>query len=789
MEDEGVIQYERSLGKGAYGSVFLIRNELNGERYALKRIDFNGNEEECIQARKEAEILSKLNHGNVLKYIESFEDEDTLNIVTEFCEGGDLEDYLRERKGRQLAEQHIALWIYQVVLGLQYIHEQNILHRDLKTKNLFLTDSLNIKVGDLGIAKVLDGEKAKAMTFVGTLTYMSPEQFQHKPYNHKADVWSFGCCAFEMVALRRAFNSPVLFQNVQNIQNGKLPEFPDGYTASLKDLVFSMMRTEPKQRPSATKLLQHSLLQEASNWKIQDVLVLSEMETKGKPNKSARLRRRRDVAEGKFAKTDLRRSMSWKGIRMEIDKHEQEVLSHVINKLTQVTLSRKGEERTQDYGETMRSNGSGFYDDTMRVNECEENDETMRVNRTYTGSGDEIDTMRVNRTYKGNSDDTMRVNQTYRSNNDDTMRVNQTIRSTNDDTMRVNNTYTGTGDYDDTMRVNNTYTGTGDYGETLGVDESNDYGDTFVTARSESDTLRTFLSNDSEEYYDASESLSSMVATELETLLHTSPDSLSSLKINMVSKDLIEEQGPGGNTLQGVESSVLASLEGTVDISRNPIAAARTMVEGLKKNLTPFDGFGETEAAPVQTDSSSPDGGKKKKKRVNFLARKAERKKSETTSPVGSLTFADSEKATYRNVKEGDDVPAANMVPKEKMEEEEEEEPVRMRPKHARSARGTGYIPFDRRKTTDSIRGILAIMSVPENKGICDDQAALLRREITNDLGKEMLEKCIDLMTSIQDDNILQVVLQDLIGPRKYEEYKMHLFFLRMFELNSLASY
>ncbi|XP_060078506.1 serine/threonine-protein kinase 3-like [Ylistrum balloti] len=777
MDDESVIQYERSLGKGAYGSVFLIRNELNGERYALKRIDFQGNEEECVQARREAEILSKLSHENVLKYIESFEDEDTLNIVTEFCEGGDLEDYLRQRKGKQLAEQHIILWIQQVMSGLQYIHEKKILHRDLKTKNLFLTENLNIKVGDLGIAKVLEGEKAKAMTFVGTLTYMSPEQFQHQPYNHKADIWSFGCCAYEMVALRRAFNKPSLFHNVQDIQNGKLPAFPSGYTESLKDLVFSMLKTNPKHRPSATKLLQHDLLQDATSWRIQDVVVLSEMESKGKPNKSARLRRRKDVAQGKYAKPDIRMSMSWKDIRMEIDKHEQEVLSNVIDKLAQVTL---------------QNSASGFMDDTMRVNESEENS-TMRVNQT--GTGDYDDTMRVNRTGTGDYDDTMRVSRTGTGNYDDTMRVNQTGTGDYDNTMRVNSTYEG--DYDDTMRVNNT--GTSKYRETLEENESNDYDDTFVTARSGNDTINTFLSDHFEEFYDASQSLSSTVATELETLLRTSSDSLSSLKINMVSKDLLEKQGPDGEAMKGKEEEVLASLEGTIDFSRNPIAAARTIVEGLKKNLTPFEGSDEVETAPPQTNSSSPDGGKKKRKKASFLAKKVERKKSETTSPVGSLTFPDSEKytapvdlvtlythaqkATFKNVKEGGDMPAAETIPKE-----EEDEPVVMRPKRARSRR-YGRDPFNRRKTTDSIRGILAIMSVPENKDICDDQAAYLRREIVNDLGKDILDKCFDLMSSIQDDNILQVVLQDLIGPRKYEEYRMHLFLLRMFELNSIASY
>ncbi|KAF5404745.1 hypothetical protein PHET_01566 [Paragonimus heterotremus] len=102
------------------------------------------------------------------------------------------------------------------------MHERNILHRDLKTQNIFLTRSNIIKVGDLGIAKVLESSNSMATTLIGTPYYMSPELFANKPYNHKSDIWALGCVLYEMATLKHAFSAENFNALSYKIMSGKV---------------------------------------------------------------------------------------------------------------------------------------------------------------------------------------------------------------------------------------------------------------------------------------------------------------------------------------------------------------------------------------------------------------------------------------------------------------------------------------------------------------------------------------------------------------------------------------
>lgn len=130
----------------------------------------------------------------------------SLIIVMAYCEGGDLCKYLRAQK-EILEEQQLVEWLVQICMALQYLHTRNILHRDLKTQNIFLTSTHIIKLGDLGIARVLDSASDLATTVIGTPYYMSPELFRNTPYGKESDVWALGCCTFEMMTRRHAFNA------------------------------------------------------------------------------------------------------------------------------------------------------------------------------------------------------------------------------------------------------------------------------------------------------------------------------------------------------------------------------------------------------------------------------------------------------------------------------------------------------------------------------------------------------------------------------------------------------
>jgi NIMA (never in mitosis gene a)-related kinase len=142
-----------------------------------------------------------------VKYYDSFLEKNILNIVMEFCEGGDLASYLRQQLGRPLSENKIWKFLIQMSLGLDYIHKKKILHRDIKSMNIFLAKDESIRIGDLGVAKVLCEEGNFAHTMVGTPYYLSPEMCEEKPYNEKSDVWALGCVLYELCTFKHPFDA------------------------------------------------------------------------------------------------------------------------------------------------------------------------------------------------------------------------------------------------------------------------------------------------------------------------------------------------------------------------------------------------------------------------------------------------------------------------------------------------------------------------------------------------------------------------------------------------------
>lgn len=249
------------IGKGSYGEVYLVKHRKDRKQCVMKKVDLSkASSRERKAAEQEAKLLSQLRHPNIVSYRESFQDESGfLYIIMNFCEGGDLYTKLKaqSKEGKVLEETQVVEWFVQIAMALQYMHERNVLHRDLKTQNIFLTKSKIIKVGDLGIARVLETSSDMATTLIGTPYYMSPELFSNKPYNHKSDVWALGCCLYEMCTLRHAFNAKDMSSLVYKILKGKTPPLPSNYSDDLCGIVQSMLELEPEKRPSAARLLRH----------------------------------------------------------------------------------------------------------------------------------------------------------------------------------------------------------------------------------------------------------------------------------------------------------------------------------------------------------------------------------------------------------------------------------------------------------------------------------------------------------------------------------------------------
>ncbi|NWW49204.1 NEK4 kinase, partial [Pedionomus torquatus] len=247
----------RAVGKGSYGEVSLVRHRQDSKQYVIKKLNLkNASNRERRAAEQEAQLLSQLKHPNIVTYRESWQGEDgLLYIVMGFCEGGDLYHKLKEQKGRLLPENQVVEWFVQIAMALQYLHEKHILHRDLKTQNVFLTRTNIIKVGDLGIARVLENQYDMASTLIGTPYYMSPELFSNKPYNYKSDVWALGCCVYEMATLKHAFNAKDMNSLVYRIIEGKLPPMPKDYSPQLIEIIRTMLSKKPEERPSVKSIL------------------------------------------------------------------------------------------------------------------------------------------------------------------------------------------------------------------------------------------------------------------------------------------------------------------------------------------------------------------------------------------------------------------------------------------------------------------------------------------------------------------------------------------------------
>lgn len=246
----------KSIGSGNFGQVYLVRHKFEGRNYVVKKIKTRDMpESEREKTEQEVRLLQKLRHTNIVAYKDSYIDrEQFLCIVMVNCEGGDMYSKIKSAKGKKFTEAQILEWFAQILLALLYLHERRILHRDLKTQNIFLKNS-KIRLGDFGIAKVLDGTRDFANTCIGTPYYMSPELFKNKPYSYKSDVWGLGCVIYEMCNLRHAFDAQSLNGLAMKIMRGAYPPTTPFYSKALRDLISKMLLVNPAQRPSLQDIL------------------------------------------------------------------------------------------------------------------------------------------------------------------------------------------------------------------------------------------------------------------------------------------------------------------------------------------------------------------------------------------------------------------------------------------------------------------------------------------------------------------------------------------------------
>ena len=254
------------LGRGAAGDVHLATYKKKGTTVVIKLMNiYNMPEKEAESATREAYFLRSLKHPNVVRYIDSFIHGPTLMIVMEHADAGDLATLLESREGENLPEDLVIRMFTQIALGLKHVHAANVVHRDLKPRNIFLTSEGMVKIGDFGVAKELSGTKNLTSTVTGTPSYLSPQVCNSEEYDTQSDIWSLGCILYEMLTLSRAFPGSSIAAVVSRIVSYALePVDPAlGYSAEIIDLTMRMLAEAPQDRPTASDIVSMPLFKKA----------------------------------------------------------------------------------------------------------------------------------------------------------------------------------------------------------------------------------------------------------------------------------------------------------------------------------------------------------------------------------------------------------------------------------------------------------------------------------------------------------------------------------------------
>jgi len=253
------------VGKGSFGEVRKIRRRADGKTLVWKELSYGAmSEKEKHQLVAEVNILRELRHPSIVRYYDRVIDKTTTQIfiIMEYCPHGDLAQVIKSTKrkspGAYIPEDSIWKIFTQILQAIHACHtrpEGKVLHRDLKPGNIFLDANHQVKLGDFGLAKLLDAESEYAKTHVGTPYYMSPEQIKEAWYNEKSDIWSLGCLVYELAALAPPFEASSHQHLAEKILDGRYSRIPARYSEELWRVVRWMIQQKSSRRPSTEELL------------------------------------------------------------------------------------------------------------------------------------------------------------------------------------------------------------------------------------------------------------------------------------------------------------------------------------------------------------------------------------------------------------------------------------------------------------------------------------------------------------------------------------------------------
>lgn len=257
------------IGSGSFGTVYLGMNSFTGELMAVKQVELPSDEaqdqkhkQSMVEAlQREMNLLRDMQHENVVSYLGSNSEGNVLNIFLEYVAGGSVASMLLTYG--VFEEPLIKNFVKQILNGLNYLHEMNIIHRDIKGANVLVDDKGHIKISDFGISKKIETElHSNRVSLQGSVFWMAPEVVKQKPYTFKADIWSLGCLIVEMFTGTHPFPEFTQMQAIFRIGNSGSPAIPGNASDTAREFLTSTFAVDPDKRPSAADLLQHHFLSE-----------------------------------------------------------------------------------------------------------------------------------------------------------------------------------------------------------------------------------------------------------------------------------------------------------------------------------------------------------------------------------------------------------------------------------------------------------------------------------------------------------------------------------------------